>query len=71
LVNGKTVPLVGRVSMDMITVDLRNQPDAVPGDSVILWGSALPVETIARHAGTIAYELLCGVTRRRVQYVEV
>ena len=69
LVNEKRVPIVGRVSMDMITVDLRNQPLAKVGDPVILWGEGLPVEEIAQHAGTIAYELLCQVTSR-VAFVE-
>lgn len=64
LVNGKRVPLVGRVSMDMITVDLRTQPDARVGDVAILWGRGLPVEEIANAAGTIGYELLCHVTPR-------
>jgi len=64
LVNGKRVPLVGRVSMDMIMVDLRSQPDAKVGDDVILWGDGLPVEEVAQAADTIGYELLCGVTNR-------
>lgn len=64
LVNGKRVPLVGRVSMDMITVDLRSQPNARIGDPVVLWGKNLPVEEIANLAGTIAYELLCHVSSR-------
>ncbi len=68
LVNGRTVAVVGRVSMDMITVDLRSQPEAAEGDPVVLWGKGLPVETVAERAGTIAYELLCGVARRRVHY---
>lgn len=58
------VPLIGRVSMDMITVDLRPQPAARIGDAVELWGPELPVETIARAAGTIGYELLCKLTSR-------
>ena len=70
LVNGRRVPLVGRVSMDMITVDLRSQPQAQVGDAVVLWGKGLPVEEIARCASTIPYELLCGVARR-VEFVEV
>lgn len=61
LVNGKRVPLVGRVSMDMIMVDLRSQPNARIGDPVVLWGKNLPVEEVANLAGTIAYELLCNV----------
>jgi len=70
LVNGETVPLVGRVSMDSICVDLRKQPDAKLGDSVLLWGKELPVEEVARAASTIPYELLCSVTGRVVfQYL--
>jgi len=69
LVNQQRVPLIGRVSMDMITVDLNHQPQAQPGDPVTLWGDGLPVEEIARHADTIPYTLLCGITQR-VQIVE-
>ncbi len=69
LVNGQRVPLIGRVSMDMITVDLNSQPNAQPGDPVTLWGEGLPVEEIARHADTIPYTLLCGITQR-VRIVE-
>ncbi len=69
LVNGRRVPLIGRVSMDMITVDLNSQPQARPGDPVTLWGNGLPVEEIARHADTIPYTLLCGITQR-VRIVE-
>lgn len=60
----RRVPLVGRVSMDMITLDLREAPEARVGDPVLLWGEGLPVEDIAARAGTIAYELLCGLTQR-------
>ncbi|MBR0345875.1 MAG: alanine racemase [Rudaea sp.] len=69
LVNGKRAALVGRVSMDLITIDLRNVPDAQVGDRVTLWGEELPIETIAAHAGTISYDLTCGMTRR-VLFVE-
>ncbi|MCP3868848.1 MAG: alanine racemase [Gammaproteobacteria bacterium] len=64
LLNGQRVPLAGRVSMDMISVDLRTQPDARVGDPVVLWGEGLPAEEIADCAGTISYELFCGVTPR-------
>jgi alanine racemase len=64
LVNGYPVPLIGRVSMDMITLDLRSQPAAKIGDPVIAWGAGLPVEEVALHAATIPYELLCQVTAR-------
>jgi alanine racemase len=69
LVNGRRVPLVGRVSMDMVTVDLATQPDALPGDKVTLWGNGLAVEEIADYADTIPYTLVCGVTQR-VQFME-
>ncbi len=72
LLNGQRVPLVGRVSMDMITVDLRKQSQAKVGDRAILWGRGLPAEEVAEAAGTISYELFCGVAgRSRVQVVEV
>jgi alanine racemase len=69
LVNGRRVPLVGRVSMDMVTVDLATQPHAKPGDKVTLWGNGLAVEEIAEYADTIPYTLVCGVTQR-VQFIE-
>ncbi|MDH5394674.1 MAG: alanine racemase [Gammaproteobacteria bacterium] len=64
LVNNKVCTLLGRVSMDMICVDLSEQPDAKVNDTVVLWGNGLAVEQIAESAETIAYELLCGVTNR-------
>lgn len=64
LVNGQRAGLAGRVSMDMLCIDLSAQPGAQVGDSVTLWGRGLPVETVAASAGTIAYELLCGVGER-------
>ena len=64
LIGGQPAKLVGRVSMDMITIDLEHAPEARLGDEVVLWGEGLPIERIAQAAGTIPYELLCGVTRR-------
>jgi len=64
LVQGQRAALIGRVSMDSITLDLRPVPEAGTGDEVILWGQGLPVEEIARAAGTISYDLLCGVSPR-------
>jgi len=52
LVNGNIAPLVGRVSMDLLCVDLRQQANAQIGDPVILWGRDLPVETVAQYADT-------------------
>ena len=65
LVNGERAGLAGKVSMDMIGIDvtdLRRPP--APGDAVILWGEGLPVEEIAVWANTIPYELLCGISQR-------
>jgi len=64
LVNGMECELVGRVSMDMLTVDLRNQPHAKIGDPVVLWGAGLPVERVARFSNTSAYEILTRMTPR-------
>jgi alanine racemase len=64
LVNNIKVPLIGRVSMDMLAVDLRTQPNAKAGDPVILWGKNLPVEEIARATEMSPYQLLCGVRLR-------
>jgi len=64
LVNNLRVPLIGRVSMDMITVDLESQPLAQQGDSVTLWGDCLAIEEIALYADTIPYTLACGITQR-------
>ncbi|HUR41316.1 MAG TPA: alanine racemase [Verrucomicrobiae bacterium] len=64
LVHGRRVPMIGRVSMDMITIDLRQGREAKVGDPVTLWGPGLPIEEVAAMAGTVAYELLCGLTQR-------
>ena len=65
LVDGKRTRLVGRVSMDMIAIDLDGFGEATGvGAPVTLWGEGLPVEEVAEAAGTIGYELLCGVTAR-------
>ncbi|MEP6940735.1 MAG: alanine racemase [Rudaea sp.] len=69
LVGGVRAQIVGRVSMDLVTIDLRGVPDARVGDAVVLWGRGLPVEQVAAHAQTISYDLTCGMTRR-VLFVE-
>jgi alanine racemase len=69
LVGGHRTEIVGRVSMDLVTIDLRNVPGARVGDAVTLWGADLPPETVAAHAGTISYDLTCGLARR-VLFVE-
>jgi alanine racemase len=64
LINGRPAPLVGRVSMDMIAVDVTDLPQPRVGDEVVLWGRGLPVEDVAAQASTIPYELICGVSQR-------
>jgi len=64
LVAGARTGLVGRVSMDMLCVDLTGLPQAQVGTPVVLWGEGLPVEEVAQAAGTISYELLCALAPR-------
>lgn len=69
LVNGVRTRMVGRVSMDMLTVDLTPLPDAGMGSEVTLWGrssggAVLPIDEIAQAAGTVGYELMCAVAPR-------
>lgn len=64
LIRGVACAVIGRVSMDMIVVDLNACPGAQRGDRVVLWGQGLPVDKVAGWAGTLSYELLCQVTQR-------
>ncbi len=64
LIRDQRVPLIGSVSMDMITVDVTDLDSVEVGDEVTLWGHGLHVEEVAQWAGTIPYELLCKVTTR-------
>lgn len=64
LVDGQSAPVVGRVSMDLVAVDVSRVVSARIGSKVLLWGPELPVEQVAAAAGTIGYDLICGVTRR-------
>lgn len=69
LVNGVRTRMVGRVSMDMVTVDLSPVPQARMGSEVTLWGVAssgavLPIDEVARAGGTVGYELMCAVAPR-------
>jgi alanine racemase len=63
-VAGQLAALAGRVSMDMIAVDVTDLAPVAVGDPAVVWGASLPVEQVAAHAGTIPYELLCGVSQR-------
>ncbi len=81
LVDGVRVPIVGRVSMDMITVDLSAVPSAGMGSEVTLWGrgptvqgqtTELQIDDVAQHCGTIGYELMCALSQRvPVQVIDV
>lgn len=68
LIKGKSYPLAGRVSMDMITVDISSsEQENVPvelGDMATLWGTGLSADEVAKHCDTISYELFCQVTNR-------
>ena len=69
LVDGQQAALAGRVSMDMLTIDLTTLPQAQVGSKVELWGKGLSVDRVAGHADTIAYTLLTGVKRvRRISH---
>jgi alanine racemase len=69
LVEGIKTCLVGRVSMDMLTVDLTPVPAAQIGSPVVLWGEGLPIDEVAQAAGTVGYELMCALMPR-VRVVE-
>jgi alanine racemase len=69
-VDGTTVPVIGRVSMDMISIDLTEVPEAGPGDTVVLWGVDPTVGELASIAGTSPYELLTGMGSRVVRQHE-
>lgn len=71
LVAGQLCPMVGRVSMDLMTVDLTEAPQATLGSSVTLWGKGLAIETVAQALNTIPYELLCHVQRHRMVVSDV
>ncbi len=70
LINGQRVPLIGRVSMDMLTVDLTGLDDVKIGDPALLWGESLSVSEVAEHANTIPYQLFCNFNRVPVSYKE-
>ncbi|MGE3320426.1 MAG: alanine racemase [Candidatus Berkiella sp.] len=64
LINQQRAGTVGRISMDMLAVDVSALNNVKVGDPVVLWGEGLPIEEVARHAGTIPYELFCRFTER-------
>jgi Alr-MurF fusion protein len=72
LVNGQAAPVIGNVCMDMTMLDITGLPNVKEGDYVLVFGTVLPVQQVARRAGTIAYEILAGISQRvkRVYYGE-
>ncbi|AMW78042.1 alanine racemase [Acinetobacter sp. TGL-Y2] len=75
LVDSQKTQILGRVSMDMLTVDLTHLPDVHIGSEVVLWGQSsqgvvLPVDEVAAGSGTVGYELMCGVTARVAFQIE-
>ena len=69
LINGRKVPLVGNVSMDMIAVDLGVGATDKVGDVAVLWGDGLPIEEVAPWAEAIPYDLICGVMNREASEI--
>jgi alanine racemase len=63
-VAGQRAPLAGRVSMDMLTVDVTEVPQAANGSPVELWGAQVPIDEVAERAGTVGYELMCALAPR-------
>jgi alanine racemase len=64
VIGGQKAPLVGRVSMDSINVDVSQCRNISIGDEAILWGEGLPIDEVAENSETISYELMCGITER-------
>lgn len=63
-VEGKIAPIAGAISMDMLTIDVTDVPEAQLGSEVELWGNHIPVNEVAKRCGTIGYELLCAIALR-------
>lgn len=64
LVNGSFCPLVGRVSMDMLAIDITSCPTVKVGDTVTLWGEGLPIEKVAEHTSAITWQMITAVQNR-------
>ncbi len=64
LYKGRLVPTIGSISMDMTMIDISEIPDAREGDEVIIFGNELSVTNLANWAGTIAYDILAGISQR-------
>ena len=64
LFKGQLVPVVGRISMDMMAIDLSDFGGDLTGEKVTIWGDGLPAEQVAKDLGLIPYTLTCGITNR-------
>jgi alanine racemase len=64
LVRGRRAPVVGRVSMDLVTIDVTDLAEATFGDEVLLLGGEITAEELAKRTGTISYEVFCRISRR-------
>jgi alanine racemase len=73
IIKGHCIKTVGNICMDMTMVDITGYPDIELNDEVIVFGKYLPVSKIAEQAGTIAYEIMTGISQRvqRVYYGEI
>jgi alanine racemase len=72
LIHGKLAPTVGNICMDLCMVDVSHIPEAEEGDEVLIFGKELPIQEVAKQAGTIPYEILTGISGRvkRVYFQE-
>jgi alanine racemase len=64
LVRGRRAPVVGRVSMDLVTIDVTDVPDASLGDEVELLGDTITAQELAEKTSTITYEIFCRISAR-------
>ena len=69
IADGQIVPIIGRVSMDMITIDITNVQHAKIGSPIELWGENLPIDNVAKKAQTVGYELMCALAPRVERHI--
>jgi alanine racemase len=67
-IHGKRTTTVGRVSMDMLAIDLSTIPQAQLGDAVTLWGDTIAADEVAEHTGILSYNLFCSISGRVPKY---
>ena len=69
-INGYLCPVVGRVSMDVITVDITNAQKISIGDFALIWGTSLPIEHLAKKTGTIPYQIISNMSSFQSKYMK-